>query len=184
MAERRRTRFSSKITQLPEELKERLDEKLLDTANTYEDIAEWLKTEGYDISKSAVGRYAIRANQATQRVVETLEKTKAIAAAVEKNPNLDYTRASRMVLMDGLMQRVSTAEEEFQEMPLDKAGRLIASLSRTETYEQRVRQKKSELAFEQLEAELMAAIKQDPELTKELHSILSRAREKVLKDGD
>ena len=187
MAERRRTRFSSKITQLPEELKERLDEKLLDTANTYEDIAEWLKTEGYDISKSAVGRYAIRANQATQRVVETLEKTKAIAAAVEKNPNLDYTRASRMVFMDGLMQRVSTAEEEFQEMPLDKAGRLIASLSRTETYEQRVRQdmkKKSELAFEQLEAELMAAIKQDPELTKELHSILSRAREKVLKDGD
>ena len=92
-----------------------------------------------------------------------------------------------MVLMDGLMQRVSTAEEEFQEMPLDKAGRLIASLSRTETYEQRARQdmkKKSELAFEQLEAELMAAIKQDPELTKELHSILSRAREKVLKDGD
>ena len=89
--------------------------------------------------------------------------------------------------MDGLMQRVSTAEEEFQEMPLDKAGRLIASLSRTETYEQRVRQdmkKKSELAFEQLEAELMAAIKQDPELSKELHSILSRAREKVLKDGD
>ena len=89
--------------------------------------------------------------------------------------------------MDGLMQRVSTAEEEFQEMPLDKAGRLIASLSRTETYEQRVRQdmkKKSELAFEQHEAELMAAIKQDPELTKELHSILSRAREKVLKDGD
>ena len=85
MAERRRTRFSSKITQLPEELKERLDEKLLDTANTYEDIAEWLKTEGYDISKSAVGRYAIRANQATQRVVETLEKTKAIAAAVESS---------------------------------------------------------------------------------------------------
>ena len=30
--------------------------------------------------------------------------------------------------MDGLMQRVSTAEEEFDEMPLDKAGRLIASL--------------------------------------------------------
>ena len=92
-----------------------------------------------------------------------------------------------MVLMDGLMQRGSTAEEEFQEMPLDKAGRLIASLSRTETYEQRVRQdmkKKSELAFEQLEAELMAAIKQAPELAKELHSILSRAREKVLKDGD
>ena len=69
MAERRRTRISSKITQLPEEVKEQLDELLLDTSNTYEEIAEWLKAEGYEISKSAGGRYAIRANQATQRGV-------------------------------------------------------------------------------------------------------------------
>mgnify|MGYP000920589406 CR=1 FL=1 len=53
MAERRRTRISSKITQLPEEVKEQLDELLLDTSNTYEEIAKWLKSEGYEISKSA-----------------------------------------------------------------------------------------------------------------------------------
>ena len=53
--------------------------------------------------------------------------------------------------------------------------------------EKRVRQemkKKAELAFEQLEAELMAAIKQHPELVGELHDVLSRAREKVLSDAD
>ena len=44
--------------------------------------------------------------------------------------------------------------------------------------------KKAELAFEQLEAELMAAIKQHPELVGELHDVLSRAREKVLSDAD
>ena len=68
-------------------------------------------------------------------------------------------------------------------MPLDKAGRLIASLARNATYEKRVRQdmkKKAELAFDQLEAELMAAIKQHPELAGELHDVLARAREKVL----
>ena len=86
MAERRRTRISSKITQLPEEVKEQLDELLLDTSNTYEEIAEWLKAEGYEISKSAVGRYAIRANQATQRVVETLEKTKACLLYTSPSP--------------------------------------------------------------------------------------------------
>ena len=185
--ERRRTRISSTIDKLPDDIKTELDVRLADTANTYEELSAWLKAEGYEISKSAIGRYAIRSTQAAQRVAETLQRTQAIAQAVEAHPDLDYTKAASMVLMDGLMQRVSTAEEEFQEMPLDKAGRLIASLSRTETYEQRVRQdmkKKSELAFEQLEAELMAAIKQDPELAKELHSILSRAREKVLKDGD
>ena len=76
--------------------------------------------------------------------------------------------------------------EEFDEMPLDKAGRLITSLARNATYEKRVRaelKKKAELAFEQMEAELMEAIRQHPELAGELHDVLSRAKERVLADG-
>ena len=177
-AERRRTRVSSTIDKLPDDIKGQLDVRLADTSNTY---------EGYEISKSAIGRYAIRTTQAAQRVAQTIQRTQAIAQAVEAHPDLDYTKAASMVLMDGLMQRVSTAEDDFQEMPLDKAGRLIASLARNATYEKRVRQdmkKKAELAFEQMETELMAAIKQHPELAGELHDVLERAREKVLADGE
>ena len=183
--ERRRTRISSTIDKLPDDIKTELDVRLADTANTYEDLSAWLKAEGYEISKSAIGRYAIRSTQAAQRVAETLQRTQAIA--VEAHPDLDYTKAASMVLMDGLMQRVSTAEDDFAEMPLDKAGRLIASLARNATSEKRVRpdmKKKAALAFDQLEAELMAAIKQHPELAGELHDVLSRAREKVLDDGE
>lgn len=185
--ERRKTRVSSTVDKLPDDVKTELDLRLADTANTYEELAEWLNGEGYEISKSAIGRYAIRSTQAAQRVAETLQRTAAIAQAVEAHPDLDYTKAASMVLMDGLMQRVSTAEEDFAEMPLDKAGRLIASLSRNATYEKRVRQdmkKKAELAFDQMEAELMAAIKQHPELSGELHDVLARAREKVVADGE
>lgn len=184
--ERRRTRVSSTVDKLPDDIKAQLDLKLTDTANTYEELALWLKEEGHTISKSAIGRYAIRSNQA-QRVAETLQRTQAIAQAVESHPDLDYTKAASMVLMDGLMQRVSTAEDDFAEMPLDKAGRLIASLARNATYEKRVRQdmkKKAELAFDQMEVELMAAIKQHPELTEELRDVLARAREKVVTDGE
>ena len=185
-AERRRTRVSSTIDKLPDDIKGQLDVRLADTSNTYEELAAWLKAEGYEISKSAIGRYAIRTTQAAQRVAQTIQRTQAIAQAVEAHPDLDYTKAASMVLMDGLMQRVSTAEDDFQEMPLDKAGRLIASLARNATYEKRVRQdmkKKAELAFEQM-TELMAAIKQHPELAGELHDVLERAREKVLADGE
>lgn len=125
--ERRRTRVSSTIDKLPDDIKGQLDVKLSDTTNTYEELSAWLKSEGYEISKSAIGRYAIRTTQAAQRVAETIQRTQAIAQAVEAHPDLDYTKAASMVLMDGLMQRVSTAEDDFQEMPLDKAGRLIAS---------------------------------------------------------
>lgn len=184
--ERRRTRISSTIDKLPDDIKTELDIRLADTANTYEELSAWLKSEGFEISKSAIGRYAIRSTQAAQRVAETLQRTQAIAQAVEAHPDLDYTKAASMVLMDGLMQRVSTAEDDFAEMPLDKAGRLIASLSRNATYEKRVRaelKKKAELAFDQMETELMAAIKQHPELAGELHDVLTRAREKVLTDA-
>ena len=170
-AERRRTRVSSTIDKLPDDIKGQLDVRLADTSNTYEELAAWL----------------IRTTQAAQRVAQTIQRTQAIAQAVEAHPDLDYTKAASMVLMDGLMQRVSTAEDDFQEMPLDKAGRLIASLARNATYEKRVRQdmkKKAELAFEQMETELMAAIKQHPELAGELHDVLERAREKVLADGE
>lgn len=185
--ERRRTRVSSTIDKLPDGIKGQLDGKLMDTANTYEELAQWLGTEGYEISKSAIGRYAIRTTQAAQRVAETLQRTQAIAQAVEAHPDLDYTRAASMVLMDGLMRKVSTAEDEFMEMPLEKAGKLVASLSRNATYEKRTKaelKKKAELAFEQMETELMTAIKQHPELVGELHDVLARAREKVLTDGE
>lgn len=118
-AERRRTRVSSTIDKLPDDIKGQLDVRLADTSNTYEELAAWLKAEGYEISKSAIGRYAIRTTQAAQRVAQTIQRTQAIAQAVEAHPDLDYTKAASMVLMDGLMQRVSTAEDDFQEMPLD-----------------------------------------------------------------
>lgn len=184
---RKRTRINSKITQLPDDVKTELDAQLLDTANTYTDIAAWLSTKGYAISKSAIGRYAIRANKAAQRVAETLQRTQSIAQAVEAHPDLDYTKAASMVMMDGLMQRVSTAEEDFADLPLDKAGRLIASLSRNATYEKRVRQemkRKAEVAWDQMETELMAAIKQHPELAGELRGVLGRAKEKVIADAE
>ena len=183
--ERRRTRISGSVDKLPEGIRLQLDAKLMDTSNSYTDLALWLKEEGYPVSRSAIGRYAIRSNQAAQRVAETLQRTQAIAAAVEAHPDMDYTKAASMVLMDGLMQRVSTAEEDFAEMRLDKAGRLLASLNRAATYEKKVRQdmkKRAELAFEEMETELMAAIRQDPELKDELHGILLRAKEKVLRE--
>ncbi|MDL2288283.1 DUF3486 family protein [Oscillospiraceae bacterium OttesenSCG-928-F05] len=185
MAKRQRTRINSKIDQLPSNLKVQVNAMLLDTANTYESIADWLDSEGYPISKSAIGRYALRTNQAAQRVAETLERTKAIVAAVSDEPDIDFTRASRLVLMDGLMQRVSTAEEEFSEMPLDKAGRLIASLSRAESYEKKLRhdiKSKMELALSKFEDELMAKVKADPALAAELSALLERVRDQVLRD--
>ena len=94
--ERRRTRISSTIDKLPDDIKTELDVRLADTANTYEDLSVWLKAEGYEISKSAIGRYAIRSTQAAQRVAETLQRTQAIAQAVEAIFNVKVVKVNTL----------------------------------------------------------------------------------------
>lgn len=185
--ERTRSRVSSSIDRLPPSVRAELDLRLTDTRNTYDEITAWLLEEGHEISRSAIGRYARRTTIAAQRVAESIQQTQMIAQAVQAHPDLDYTTAGSMLLMNGLVQRISTAEEDFAEMPIDKAGRLIASLARNRTYEQsakQARKKKAELAFEQMGEDLMAAIKQHPELAEELLSVLARAKEKVVGDGE
>lgn len=183
--QRTRNRVTSKIDELPEELKLRVDVMLADTSNTYAYISEYLKGEGYKISKSSIGRYAMRTNTATQRLLEAQAQTEQLLRVVKDNPDADYTEAAIMMMMSGLVDKVATAEEEFNEMPLDKAGRLIASLSRTKVYKDRVRQdmkRKADVALKQAEAELMKVIRQDEQSKQKLKEILLGAKERMIQD--
>lgn len=183
--QRTRNRVTSKIDELPEELKLRVDVMLADTSNTYAYISEYLKAEGYKISKSSIGRYAMRTNTATQRLLEAQAQTEQLLRVVKDNPDADYTEAAIMMMMSGLVDKVATAEEEFNEMPLDKAGRLIASLSRTKVYKDRVRQdmkRKADIALKQAEAELLKVIRQDEESRQKLKEILLGAKERMIQD--
>ena len=183
--QRTRNRVTSKIDELPEELKLKVDVMLADTSNTYAYISEYLKGEGYKISKSSIGRYAMRTNTATQRLLEAQAQTEQLLRVVKDNPDADYTEAAIMMMMSGLVDKVATAEEEFNEMPLDKAGRLIASLSRPKVYKDRVRQdmkRKADVALKQAEAELMKVIRQDEQSKQKLKEILLGAKERMIQD--
>lgn len=182
---RTKQRITSKIDELPEDLRMKVDVMLADTSNTYEYISQFLKGEGYDISKSSVGRYATRTNNAMQRLLEAQAQTDRLIQVVKENPEADYTEAAILLTMNGLLNKVATAEEEFNEMPLDKAGRLIASLSRTKVYKDRVRQdmrRKADIAFREMESEMLKVIKQDEKSAEQLKEILTRAKERMMED--
>lgn len=183
--QRRKTRISSKVDELPEEIKTNVDVMLADTSNTYQGISDWLKTMGYDVSKSSVGRYAMRSNTAMQRLLEAQRQTEKLVQVVKQNPDADYTEAGMRMLMDGLINKMATAEEEFDAMPLDKAGRLLASLSRTKVYKDKVRQemqKKTDLAFKEMEGRMLKIIRQDAEAAEQLRAILKDAKDRMMQD--
>lgn len=182
---RTKQRITSKIDELPEDLRMKVDVMLADTSNTYEYISQFLKGEGYDISKSSVGRYATRTNNAMQRLLEAQAQTDRLIQVVKENPEADYTEAAILLTMNGLLNKVATAEEEFNEMPLDKAGRLIASLSRTKVYKDRVKQdmrRKADIAFREMESEMLKVIKQDEKSAAQLMEILAKAKERMMED--
>ena len=182
---RTKQRITSKIDELPEDLRMKVDVMLADTSNTYEYISQFLKGEGYDISKSSVGRYATRTNNAMQRLLEAQAQTDRLIQVVKENPEADYTEAAILLTMNGLLNKVATAEEEFNEMPLDKAGRLIASLSRTKGYKDRVKQdmrRKADIAFREMESEMLKVIKQDEKSAAQLKEILAKAKERMMED--
>lgn len=178
-------RVTSKINELPEHVRVQVDVMLADTSNTYEDISQWLKTEGYVISKSSVGRYATRTQKSMQRLLEAQAQTERLIKVMKENPDSDYTEAAIMMTMNGLVNRMATAEEEWDEIPLDKAGRLIASLSRTKVYKDRVKQdmrKKEDIAFREMESEMLKVIKQDEKSAAQLKEILAKAKERMMED--
>ena len=185
---RTKQRITSKIDELPEDLRMKVDVMLADTSNTYEYISQFLKGEGYDISKSSVGRYATRTNNAMQRLLEAQAQTDRLIQVVKENPEADYTEAISIFqskLASKPMNKVATAEEEFNEMPLDKAGRLIASLSRTKVYKDRVKQdmrRKADIAFREMESEMLKVIKQDEKSAAQLKEILAKAKERMMED--
>lgn len=181
--QRTKKRISSKIDELPEDVRTKVDVMLADTSNTYTHISQYLKVHGYEVSKSSVGRYAMRSNAAMQRILEAQALTNQLAKAIREDPDADYSDAAMRMLMHGLVGKMATAEEEFNELPLDKAGRLIASLARTKTYKDKVKQdmaKKAELAFEELEAGMMQVIRDDAQLAGQLKQILSQAKERMM----
>ena len=185
MASYKRNRTNSKIQQLPDEIRQVVEDMLLDTSNTYLDISNYLREEGYDVSKSSIGRYAIKTNSAIRKLEEAQQQTKMLVEAIKKDPNADYTEGAMRIITNELTQRFATAEEEWDDMALDKAARVMVSLSRTKVYKDKVKQElktKMELAFEQMEADLMKLIKDDPQLSKSLKEVLEQAKEKMMRD--
>ena len=181
--QRNRTRTNSSVEQLPADLKLEVDCMLGDYRNTYDSICKYIKENGYNISRSALCRYAKKSEAAFNRLKQAQEQTEKLVSYIQNNPDADFTEPAMKILTAGLIDRLATAEEEFDTMPLDKAGRLVASLARTKTYKDKVRQdmqKKADLALQEMESDIMSVIKQDEQSTAQMKEILEKARARMM----
>jgi hypothetical protein len=171
------------VDELPEELKVQVESMLIDTSITYTDISDYLKSRGHDISRSAIGRYALRTNSATQRLLEAQEQTRMLVEAIKKNPDADYTEGALQIMSGELTKRFAQAQEEWDDMPLDKAARVMVALSRTKIYKDKVRAdlaEKAKIALAEFKKEVYAELEGvEPELCERLIQVANRVAERL-----
>ncbi|HCT92472.1 MAG TPA: hypothetical protein DF613_14010 [Lachnospiraceae bacterium] len=179
----RKTRSDSKMYQLPKDVLAQINGMLLDENMKYSDIQHWLETEqGMKISLSSISNYAVKIYQAAQRVSDDLERTKFFLDYIGSKSEIDAGKATTAILKSGLLQKIATAEEEFNEMPIEKAGRLLVEINRTEIARERLEldyKKKMQLALEAFEGDIMGQIKKYPEIREKFMAALFELKQKM-----
>ena len=128
--QRERNRIKSRVDELPDEIRAQLDTMLADVNYTYQDIADTITDLGYEISRSAVGRYAMRHNSAARRLKEASEQTTALLQFIRENQDVESTELASAIMIDGLTRRIATAVKARMRQAVQNDPELLAQLQR------------------------------------------------------
>ena len=185
--ERSRNRIRSLIDELPAEERKLLDDMLADVRYTYQQISDTLGDRGIDISKSSIGRYAMRSHEAANRLREIHDRTEQLVRAVKDGQDLQSADVATSIMMDMLVQRIATAEDEIDKVPLAKVATILTQLQRAAVYKNRYKDTRLK-SIRTLEGNIMQRLRDlvqgDDELLDRLILLVQEAaKEEVMRDA-
>jgi hypothetical protein len=134
-----------------------------------------------------VHRYAKRTQAATERLRVAAEQTRVLIQSIKDGQDVEASEVGSALLLDGLINRLATAEEEFDDMPLDKAGRLLVQLQRSGVYKNRwkaERRKTIESLRDSMMRELQGEVQEDDELLARLSQMVERIADREAAKDD
>jgi len=146
-------------------------DKMLAEGYTYDDIAAAIEEKGEQISTSALQRYNASFEYAAEKIKRVQEQAKVLIDALHENPNTDMAEVANQVMMSGLLERVAGADDEFEKLPLDKVGALIARLEHSAVGRERLKltyDKMLTAASEKIKNQLKLELAELPELQMKL----------------
>ena len=183
MAAYKKYRKHNKIYELPEHARAMLDDMLQDTSITYVEIAQWLKDEGFDISKSTVGRYALENNKLTVKLLEAQEQINTLVRLAKDNDGENLTEGALQIATHKLTAKIAMLETEIDDMDAADAIRLMTGIARTKAYKDKVYaalRSAWDNAYEAFLRQVDAEIDSDPALRKRLEEIAKNTLGKVV----
>ncbi|MBZ9574405.1 DUF3486 family protein [Modicisalibacter sp. MOD 31.J] len=152
----------SKVFDLPPEVREELNERLVSTGfQGYSALAEWLSERGYNVSRSSVHRYGQdlqeEFEEAMGNVRKTTEMAKAMADAVEDDEGNLIDATARIVqeqlLRVSLALRKAEHDPEVSAHHLAKVSKALTNLGRVSIAQKKhAKEVRQEVAQEAAEA--------------------------------
>lgn len=142
---------SSVSDDLPKEVREQVDRLLIEPKITYEDIQKFLKNQGHEISKSAIGRYGKKFLAVYQQLRVIEDKSKALVSQAgdgmvleeaasklfaqmileaQMSGKIDITKLPRIVSDFAKLQQSVVLRERLKKDFADKIKRTISDVEK------------------------------------------------------
>lgn len=130
--------YASSVTALPEEVREALNQELLSRNFTgYQALEEWLRSQGYEISKSAIHRYGQKIERRMAAIKASTEAAKLITEAAGDEQDLRSEAVIALVQSEMFDSIIAIQEADSEEISaedriglLSSAAKNIATLTR------------------------------------------------------
>lgn len=176
-------RSHSKIDQLPDALREAINEAVVKKRLTYEKIADMIQEAGHDISQKSVERYGKNFLVKLESITRAKEQAKSIIET-SAGLKLDMAEASSSVAFQLLFEMLLNAKDNGE---VDKntlsAIKTLATLERSAVGREKLKfefDKGVEAAAKKIMYELKEELKKHPDLRQRIDEIIEKA-EKDLK---
>lgn len=178
--ERRKHR---KIDKLPPEIIAAINDAIVNKRKTYKEIEQWLRSDGYNISKSGVQRYGQEFLKKLENISIAREQAKTI---IETSVGLktEMSEATSTVAFQLLMEMLINTDADKVDKTTLTAIKTLASLENST-----VSRKKLKLSYDkgiraaaaEIKEELKNELKEYPDLMKQMLKLVDNAKSRLKK---
>lgn len=180
-------RAHPKVEDFPPDVVSAINDAIVNKRKTYQQIVEWLKDDGYEISKSSLQRYGSKFLTKLEKISTAREQAKSI---IETSSGLktEMSEATSTVAFQLLMDMLINTDSESGD--LDKntlsAIRTLATLERSSISREKLKfefNKGVNAAVDKITKALNAELKNHPDVLAEINKILTIATEPLKASG-
>lgn len=178
MAERRKHR---KIDSLPPEIIAAVNDAIVNKRKTYKEIEQWLRADGYDVSKSGVQRYGQEFLAKLENISTAREQAKTI---IETSVGLktEMSEATSTIAFQLLMEMLINTDADKVDKTTLMAIKTLASLENSTVSREKLKlsyDKGVSAAMAEIKNELRQELKEHPDLMKQMLKLTDSVRNKL-----